>query len=225
MEFVQELLRPFVSELGEVREVLGAERARRQAAEERTASLEAELKALREVRESPETVEEAPEGAPAPSGTGGAQEGLRRPDVASGMLGNAAILLLFLLGLLLVSGTAAFDAYMYEDPAFGPFVSVLPITPLVAGACGGIAGYVAGRRMHFSRFLLGGGIMGLAATAVAHFASVMVTGRDPANWGRSFFAMGLVLVSTWAVFAAGAYIGKVILMGSGEERVDRFKSW
>ena len=58
MEFVQELLRPFVSELGEIREELGAERVRRQMAEERTAALEAELEALREARESPQTVEE-----------------------------------------------------------------------------------------------------------------------------------------------------------------------
>src|SRR5919112_917270 len=62
MEFVQELLRPFVSELGEVREELGAERARRQMAEERAAALEAELEALREERESPETVQETPQG-------------------------------------------------------------------------------------------------------------------------------------------------------------------
>jgi hypothetical protein len=60
-EFVQELLRPFVSELGEVREELGAERARRQMAEERIAALQAELEALREARESPQTVEEEPE--------------------------------------------------------------------------------------------------------------------------------------------------------------------
>jgi excisionase family DNA binding protein len=52
MEFVQELLRPFVSELGEVREKLGAERARRQMAEERAATLEAELQALRDAQES-----------------------------------------------------------------------------------------------------------------------------------------------------------------------------
>jgi excisionase family DNA binding protein len=61
MEFVQELLRPFVSELGQVREELGAERARRQMAEERAAAIEAELEAFRETRESPETVEEEPE--------------------------------------------------------------------------------------------------------------------------------------------------------------------
>jgi hypothetical protein len=79
MEFVQELLRPFVSELGEVREELGAERARRQIAEERAAALEAELEALRDERESPETVEEAPEGTEPHSATGGAQEGSQRP--------------------------------------------------------------------------------------------------------------------------------------------------
>jgi excisionase family DNA binding protein len=61
MEFVQDLLRPFVSELGEIREELGAERVRRQIAEERTAALEAELVALRETRESPQTVEEEPD--------------------------------------------------------------------------------------------------------------------------------------------------------------------
>jgi excisionase family DNA binding protein len=53
MEFVQELLRPFVSELGDVREELGAERARRQIAEERAAFLEAELQELREAQKSP----------------------------------------------------------------------------------------------------------------------------------------------------------------------------
>jgi excisionase family DNA binding protein len=85
LEFVQELLRPFVSELGEVREELGAERARRQMAEQRAAALEVELKALRETQEVPETVEEASEGAEPHPGTGeaqeggDAQEGVRRP--------------------------------------------------------------------------------------------------------------------------------------------------
>jgi excisionase family DNA binding protein len=78
MEFVQELLRPFVSELGEVREELGAERARRQMAEERAAALEAELEAFRETRESPETAEEEPEREEPDAATGGAQEGVRR---------------------------------------------------------------------------------------------------------------------------------------------------
>src|SRR5687768_15265919 len=97
MEFVQELLRPFVSELGESREELGAERARREMAEstlregmaeERRRREEAErerdelrreLYALREPRKSPETVEEASQGGVPRSATGGAQEGVRRP--------------------------------------------------------------------------------------------------------------------------------------------------
>jgi excisionase family DNA binding protein len=78
IEFVQELLRPFVSELGEVREELGAERARRQIAEERIAALQAELEAFRETRESPETLEEAPESAEPNSATEEAQEGVQR---------------------------------------------------------------------------------------------------------------------------------------------------
>jgi hypothetical protein len=80
MEFVQELLRPFVSELGEVREELGAERARRQMAEERVASLAAELEAFREPRESPEPVEEEPERTEeSHSDAPGTQEGAQRP--------------------------------------------------------------------------------------------------------------------------------------------------
>src|SRR5215211_352993 len=79
MEFVQELLRPFVSELGEVREELGAERARRQIAEERTAALDAELEALRAPRESPEPVEEELEREEPRPGTSEAQESAQRP--------------------------------------------------------------------------------------------------------------------------------------------------
>jgi excisionase family DNA binding protein len=79
MEFVQELLRPFVSELGEVREELGAERVRREQAEERVASLEVELEAFRETRESPETVEEEQEMAAPQSDAPDTQEGVQRP--------------------------------------------------------------------------------------------------------------------------------------------------
>ena len=79
MEFVQELLRPFVSELGEIREELGAERIRRQIAEEQIAALEAELEALREARESPQTVEGELQRAEQPHpATGEAQEGEQR---------------------------------------------------------------------------------------------------------------------------------------------------
>lgn len=71
MDFVQELLRPFVIELGVVREELGSERARRQMAEERVADLEAdvadleaELEAYGGGRESPQTVEEVSDAEP-----------------------------------------------------------------------------------------------------------------------------------------------------------------
>jgi hypothetical protein len=97
MEFVQELLRPFVSELGEIREELGAERARREMAEttlqegmaeERRRRLEAELErdelrrelhALIEARESPETGEEAPDRAEPRPYAPSAQESVQRP--------------------------------------------------------------------------------------------------------------------------------------------------
>jgi excisionase family DNA binding protein len=98
MDFVQELLRPFVSELGAVREELGAERARREMAEstlregmdeERRRREEAErerdelrreMYALREPRESPETAEEQQgRGEEARPDTTGAQEGVQRP--------------------------------------------------------------------------------------------------------------------------------------------------
>ena len=97
MDFVQELLRPFVSELGAVREELGAERARREMAEstlregmaeERRRRLEAErerdelrreLFARREPREPPETADEQRGGARPHPATGGAQEGAWRP--------------------------------------------------------------------------------------------------------------------------------------------------
>src|SRR5215213_7489194 len=97
MEFVQELLRPFVSELGEIREELGAERVRREMAEstlhegmaeeqrrreeaERERDeLRRELHALRAPRESSESAEEQQgRGKPHPA-TEESQEGARRP--------------------------------------------------------------------------------------------------------------------------------------------------
>ncbi len=61
-ELVQELLRPFVEDLGRVREELGAERVRREQAERERDQLAAQLEALREPRESPETVSEVDTG-------------------------------------------------------------------------------------------------------------------------------------------------------------------
>jgi excisionase family DNA binding protein len=97
MEFVQELLRPFVSELGEIREELGAERVRRELAEstlregmaeeqrrreeaERERDdLRRELFALREVRESPQTIEEEPQRAEPRPAAVESQERVQRP--------------------------------------------------------------------------------------------------------------------------------------------------
>lgn len=76
---MQAALEPFIRELGEVREELGREKALREQAEKRTADLEAELEAIREARESPETVDEAPEGAEPRPDAPGPQEGVRRP--------------------------------------------------------------------------------------------------------------------------------------------------
>jgi hypothetical protein len=66
--------------LGEIREELGAERVRRQMAEERATALEAELEALREPRESSQTAEEEPpERAEPHAAAGEAEEAVRRP--------------------------------------------------------------------------------------------------------------------------------------------------
>ena len=94
---LDEIVRDYTHELGDLREELGAERARREMAEstlregmveERRRREEAErerddlrreLYALREARETPQTVEEEPERAEPHSATGEAQEGVRRP--------------------------------------------------------------------------------------------------------------------------------------------------
>jgi excisionase family DNA binding protein len=86
MDFVQELLRPFVSDLGVVREELGSERARRQMAEERVADLEAdvadleaELEAFGRGRGSPQRVEEASDAEPQSAAAGVFSRGEARP--------------------------------------------------------------------------------------------------------------------------------------------------
>jgi excisionase family DNA binding protein len=95
---LDEIVRDYTHQLGDLREELGAERARREMAEstlregmaeQRRRREEAErerdelrrqLYARREPRESPETVEEAPDRTTEPrSATEGAQEGVRRP--------------------------------------------------------------------------------------------------------------------------------------------------
>lgn len=82
MEFVQELLRPFVSELGDVREELGAERVRRQMAEERAAALEAELQELRDAQESPQSEASTVPGETPPDAPAGTQEATESPQTS-----------------------------------------------------------------------------------------------------------------------------------------------
>jgi hypothetical protein len=64
LEVVQELLRPFVEDLGRVREELGAERVRREHAERERDELAARLAALEEARGAPQTAAEDAEGPP-----------------------------------------------------------------------------------------------------------------------------------------------------------------
>jgi len=93
---LDEIVRDYTHELGDLREELGAERARREMAEntlregiteERRRREEAEqerdelrreLYTLREPRESPQTVEEEPERAEPHAATGEAEEGVQR---------------------------------------------------------------------------------------------------------------------------------------------------
>jgi hypothetical protein len=67
MELVQDLLRPFVEDLGKAREELGAERVRREQAERERDVLAAELEALRETRDAPETASEGEYGTETPA--------------------------------------------------------------------------------------------------------------------------------------------------------------
>jgi excisionase family DNA binding protein len=74
VSFAQELLRPFVNELGEVREQLGAERARREQAERTIEELHQELDDLRQPLGSPETGVDATDRGDVPRDPGGAQQ-------------------------------------------------------------------------------------------------------------------------------------------------------
>jgi len=80
MEMVQDLLRPFVEDLGRVREELGAERVRREQAERERDELRRQLEALQGPPQATETVPEASEG-PSPRSTSvEAQEGTQEPE-------------------------------------------------------------------------------------------------------------------------------------------------
>jgi hypothetical protein len=78
MEVVQDLLRPFVEDLGRVREELGAERVRREQAERERDELAARLEALTEKPQARETAAEGTEGVETPADVAGAQESTER---------------------------------------------------------------------------------------------------------------------------------------------------
>ncbi len=65
-EVVQDLLRPFVEDLGRAREELGAERVRREQAERERDELAARLEALTETSEAPESATQEMEGVEIP---------------------------------------------------------------------------------------------------------------------------------------------------------------
>lgn len=79
LELVQDLLRPFVEDLGRVREELGAERVRREQAELERDDLRRQLEALRGPPQAPQTVPECPEGGELRSDTAGPQTGIQEP--------------------------------------------------------------------------------------------------------------------------------------------------
>ena len=74
---LDEIVRDYTEKLGGLREDLGAERARRQMAEERAVALEGELQALQEARESRESPTPTHDPTPAPEGP---HEGAQTPE-------------------------------------------------------------------------------------------------------------------------------------------------
>jgi hypothetical protein len=80
---VRELLRPFVEDLGRVREELGAERVRREQAERERDELAAQLSELRETPGSPESADEPSDTAEPRSSTEEQQEVTSRPQERS----------------------------------------------------------------------------------------------------------------------------------------------
>jgi hypothetical protein len=72
---VQDLLRPFVEDLGRVREELGTERVLRELAERDRDRLAAELEALRQTRDAPETASDGEGGTETPASDTGEPQG------------------------------------------------------------------------------------------------------------------------------------------------------
>ncbi len=77
-EVIQEMLRPFVEDLGRVREELGAERVRREQAERERDEMAARLEALTEKPQAPETATEGTERVEPQDRPEGSQEATER---------------------------------------------------------------------------------------------------------------------------------------------------
>ncbi len=78
MELVQDLLRPFVEDLGRVREELGAERVRREQAERERDELRSQLESLQEPRDTLKTGAEPVEATDTPTGQVDRETGVQR---------------------------------------------------------------------------------------------------------------------------------------------------
>ena len=78
MELVQDLLRPFVEDLGKAREELGAERVRREQAERERDELRSQLEALQEPRDALKRGAKPVEGTDTPSDREQAEPGVQR---------------------------------------------------------------------------------------------------------------------------------------------------
>jgi hypothetical protein len=78
-EVIRDLLRPFVEDLGRVKEELGAERVRREQAERERDELRTRLEALQESPQTPETPTEEPERTDKPGPGRRLSGGLRAP--------------------------------------------------------------------------------------------------------------------------------------------------
>src|ERR671911_371648 len=79
LELTQRAQSSLEDERRQVLQELEQERRRREEAERESEDLRQQLNALRDERESPQTVEEEPDRAESRSATGGAQEGVQRP--------------------------------------------------------------------------------------------------------------------------------------------------
>ena len=110
MEFVQDLLRPFVEDLGRVREELGAERTRREQAERERDEARRRLEELQRPPEAPETSTGESEGVEGQETGEGAQEAVETPR-GGRMKPTTFAFILALLGVLVALAAAVYGRF------------------------------------------------------------------------------------------------------------------